>query len=150
MADKAAAAFQKIAALPGKLKGNQAGMQVAWRSWPRHCRPGWYIFFEHITSTTPLNFVTPYKWPALLDTVRQCIGITKLTAVQLEVDYPVSAGGLWLPHLPTLAFIACAAALATLPRAKATDSYRRQLLDSEGLLLFEHLRTLCNRSPESR
>ena len=44
---------------------------------------------------------------ALLDTVRQLLGQPTITADQLHLaKLPVTAGGLGLPHLPTLALIA--------------------------------------------
>ena len=49
------------------------------------------------------------------------MGIPSNTADQLSVArLPVSAGGLGLPHLPSLAVIARCAALATMPRASDT------------------------------
>ena len=53
---------------------------------------------------------------ALLDTVRQLMGQPAFTADQLHLArLPVTAGGLGLPHLPTLALIARAACIALCP-----------------------------------
>ena len=46
-------------------------------------------------------------------------------------------GGLGLPHLPTLALIARASCIATLPRAAHADPFRQSLVRQEGEHLFE-------------
>ena len=71
-------------------------------------------------------------------------------ADQLRVArLPVSAGGLGLPHLPSLAVIARCAALATMSRASDTALYRQTLIDSESDTFFHRLRDVCDRDPAS-
>ena len=60
---------------------------------------------------------------------------------------PVTAGGLGLPDLPTLALVARASCIATLPRADRTDSFRKELVRQEGGLLLERLRGISERHP---
>ena len=70
---------------------------------------------------------------ALIDTVRQLIGQPGINADQLQLaKLPVTAGGLGLPDLPTLALVARASCIATLPRADHTDSFRKDLVKREG------------------
>ena len=85
---------------------------------------------------------------ALIDTVRQLIGQPGMTADQLQLaKLPVTAGGLGVPDLPTLALVARASCIATLPRADRTDSFRKDLVRHEGGLLLERLRGLSERYP---
>ena len=85
---------------------------------------------------------------ALLDTVRQLLGQPTLTADQIHLaKLPVTAGGLGLPHLPTLALIARASRIATLPRAAYTDSFRHTLVRQEGDFLLERLRGISEKHP---
>ena len=49
----------------------------------------------------------------LHDTVRQCLDVPSISAEQWDIArLPIQAGGLYLPHLPSLAVIAPTAALA--------------------------------------
>ena len=83
---------------------------------------------------------------ALLDIVRQLPGQPSLTADQLHLArLPVTAGGLGLHHLPTLALIARTSCLATFPRAAHTDSFRLFFVRQEGDLLLERLRGLSEK-----
>ena len=76
------------------------------------------------------------------------IGQPTLAANQLHLArLPVTAGGLGLPHLPTLALIARTSCLATLPRAAHTDSFRQTLVRQEGDLLLACLRGLSGPQP---
>ena len=85
---------------------------------------------------------------ALIDTVRQLLGQPTITADQLHLaKLPVTAGGLGLPHLPTLALIARASCIATLPRAAHTDSFRHTLVRQEGEFLLERLRGISEKHP---
>ena len=84
----------------------------------------------------------------MIDTVRQLLGQPTITADQLHLaKLPVTAGGLGLPHLPTLALIARASRIATLPRAAHTDSFRHTLVRQEGDLLLERLRGISEKHP---
>ena len=84
----------------------------------------------------------------LQDTVRQCIDQPAITADQWDLArLPIQAGGLYLPHLPSLAVIARTAALATMPRASRTASYRHNLLKEERAELFACLRGFCHTEP---
>ena len=85
---------------------------------------------------------------ALLDAVRQLLGQPTTTADQIHLaKLPVTAGGLGLPHLPTLALIARASCIATLPRAAHTDSFRHTLVRQEGDHLLERLRGISEKHP---
>ena len=85
---------------------------------------------------------------ALLDTVRQLMGQPAFTADQLHLaKLPVTAGGLGLPHLPTLALIARTSCNATLPRAAHTDPFRQTLVRQEGDSLLERLRGISEKHP---
>ena len=56
------------------------------------------------------------------------------TADQLQLArLQVTAGGLGLPHLPTLALVARASCNATLPRATHTENFRENLVRQEEL-----------------
>ena len=85
---------------------------------------------------------------ALVDTVRQLMGQPYISAVQVQLaKLPVTAGGLGLPDLPTLALVARASCIATLPRAERMDSFRKELVKQEGTLLLERLRGISERHP---
>ena len=85
---------------------------------------------------------------ALGDTVRQLMGQHGFTADQLHLaKLPVTAGGLGLPDLPTLALVARTSCIATLLRADHTEPYRQDLVRQEGALLLERLRGLSERHP---
>ena len=86
---------------------------------------------------------------ALLDTVRQLfLGQPTLTVNQLHLaKLLITAGGLGLPHLLTLALVARASCIATLPRAAQTDPFRETLVRQEGDLLLERLRGVSGQHP---
>ena len=74
----------------------------------------------------------------LIATVRQLMGQPYISADQIQLaKLPVTAGGLGLRDLPTLALVARASCIATLPRAERTDSFRKDLVRQEGTLLLE-------------
>ena len=77
----------------------------------------------------------------LLSLASRCCDCT-LPCVRLA-KLPVTAGGLGLPHLPTLALVARASCIATLPRAAHTDIFLRQ----EGAHLLERLRGISEKHP---
>ena len=86
----------------------------------------------------------------LHETVRQCIDQPSISAEQWAVArLPIQAGGLYLPHLPSLAVIARTAALATMPRASRTTKYRQNLLQDERAELFSRLRGFCHTEPSA-
>ena len=85
---------------------------------------------------------------ALVNAVRQLMGQPYISADQLQLaKLPVTAGGLGLPDLPTLALAARASCIATLPRAEHTDSFRKELVKQEGTLLLDRLRGISDRHP---
>ena len=85
---------------------------------------------------------------AWLDTVRQLLGQPTITADQLHLArLPVIAGGLGLPHLPTLALAARESCIATLPRAAHTDPFSETLVRQEGKYLLERLRGVSEKHP---
>ena len=85
---------------------------------------------------------------ALVDTVRQLLGQPTISVEQLHLaKLPVTAGGLGLPHLPTLALVARASCIATLPRAAHTDLFRQNLVRQEGDNLLERLRGISEKHP---
>ena len=139
--------LRNIGCLPDKLHSGQAGVQVAWALLAKTLPPRViHLLRAHPVSETAE--LTDILQEGLQDTVRQLLGVPSTTADQLRVArLPVSAGGLGLPHLPSLAVIARCAALATMPRASDTARYRQTLLDSETDLLFHRLRDVCDRDP---
>ena len=139
--------LRNIGCLPDKLHSGQAGVQVAWALLAKTLPPRViHLLRAHPVSETAE--LTDILQEGLQDTVRQLLGVPSTTADQLRVArLPVSAGGLGLPHLPSLGFIARCAALATMPRASDTARYRQTLLDSETDLLFHRLRDVCDRDP---
>ena len=71
-----------------------------------------------------------------------------ITADQLHLaKLLATAGGLGLPHLPTLALVARASCVATLPRAAHTDLFRQGLVRQEGANLLERLRGMSEKHP---
>ena len=69
---------------------------------------------------------------ALLDIVRQLLGQPVLTADQLQlVQLLVTAGGLGLPRLPTLALVARSSCKTTLPREMTRNHSERNLSDEK-------------------
>ena len=141
--------LRKIGCLPDKLQSGQAGVQVAWALIAKTLPPRVvHLLRAHPVSETAE--LTEILQEGLQDAVRQLIGIPSTTADQLAVArLPVSAGGLGLPHLPSLAVIARCAALATMPRASDTALYRQALIDSESSTLFHRLRDVCDREPST-
>ena len=141
--------LRKIACLPDKLQSGQAGVQVAWALIAKTLPPR----VIHLLRAHPISEtaeLTEILQEGLQDAVRQLIGIPSTTADQLSVArLPVSAGGLGLPHLPSLAVISSCAALATMPRASDTALYRQTLIDSERNELFHRLRDVCDREPST-
>ena len=115
--------LRKIAVLPDKLEGETAGLQVAWALISKTLPPRViHLLRAHPVEQTQEMCDTLQD--ALLDTVRQLLGQPTITADQLHLaKLPVTAGGLGLPHLPTLVLIARASCIATLPRADHTDSF---------------------------
>ena len=147
VAENIMADLRMIACLPDKLQSGQAGVQVAWALIAKTLPPRVvHLLRAHpVSETTEL---TEMLQEGLQDAVRQLMGVPSTTADQLHVArLPVSAGGLGLPHLPSLAVIARCSALATMPRASDTASYRQTLLDSESGMLFHRLRDVCDRDP---
>ena len=113
-----------------------------------------YVIIKcHETSCDNLRqFATIYDalQDALIDTVRQLLGQPTITADQLHLaKLPVTAGGLGLPHLPTLALVARASCIATLPRAVHTDSFRRHLVRQEGDLMLNRLLRPQRKTPST-
>ena len=139
--------LNKIAVLPDRLEGDTAGLQVAWALISKTLPPR----VVHLLKARPVEQTQELcdtLQDALIDTVRQLIGQPGLTADQLQLaKLPVTAEGLGLPDLPTVALIARASCIATLPRADRTDSYRKNLVMQEGGLLLERLRGLSERHP---
>ena len=137
--------LDKIAVLPDRLEGDSAGLQVAWALISKTLPPR----VVHLLRAHPVEQsqeMCETLQDALIDTVRQLIGQPGITADQLQLaKLPVTAGGLGLPDLPTLALVARASCIATLPRADRTDSFRRDLVRQEGGLLLERLRGLSER-----
>ena len=149
IADIVMADLRKIGCLPDKLQSGQAGVQVAWALIAKTLPPRVvHLLRAHpVSETTEL---TEILQEGLQDAVRQLVGTPSTTADQLAVArLPVSAGGLGLPHLPSLAVIARSAALATMPRALDTASYRQNLIDAERSDLFHRLRDVCDREPST-
>ena len=62
---------------------------------------------------------------------------------------PTQAGGLYLPHIPSLAIIARTAALATTPTAVRATACRQNLLQEERAELFSRLRGFCHTEPSA-
>ena len=149
VADIILADLRKIGCLPDKLQSGQAGVQVAWALIAKTLPPR----VVHLLRAHPISEtaeLTEILQEGLQDAVRQLIGVPSTTADQLAVArLPVSAGGLGLPHLPSLAVIARCAALATTPRASDTALYRQTLIDSERNNLFHRLRDVCDREPST-
>ena len=140
VAETILADLRNIGCLPDKLHSGQAGVQVAWALIAKTLPPRVvHLLRAHPVSETAE--LTEMLQEGLQDTVRQLVGVPAAAADQLCVArLPVSAGGLGLPHLPSLAVIARCSALATMPRASDTASYRQTLLDSETNTLFHRLR----------
>ena len=137
--------LRKIAILPDKLQGETAGLQVAWALISKTLPPR----VVHLLRAHPVEQTQEMcdtLQDALLDTVRQLLGQPTITADQLHLaKLPVTAGGLGLPHIPTLALIARASCIATLPRAAHTDSFRHTLVRQEGDFLLERLRGISEK-----
>ena len=94
--------FTKIAILPDKLEGEMAELQLAWALISKTLPPR----VVHLLTAHPVEQTQEMcdtLQDALLDTVRQLLGQPTITADQLHLaKRPVTAGGLGLPHLPTL------------------------------------------------
>ena len=139
--------LNKIAVLPDRLEGDTAGLQVAWALISKTLPPR----VVHLLRAHPVEQTQELcdtLQDALIDTVRQLIGQPGMTANQLQLaKLPVTAGGLGLPDLPTLALVARASCIATLPRAAHTESFRKDLVKQEGGVLLERLRGLSERHP---
>ena len=144
-----AADLRKIAALPDKLDDGQAGLQVAWALLSKTIPPRVvHLLRAHPVSDT--RELCETLQDQLHDTVRQCIDQPSISADQWAVArLPIQAGGLYLPHLPSLAVIARTAALATMPRASHTTRYRQNLLQAERAELFSRLRGFCHTEPSA-
>ena len=139
--------LSKIAVLPDKLEGDTAGLQVSWALISKTLPPRVvHLFRAHPVEQTQKMCDTLQD--ALIDTVRQLMGQPGFTADQLQLaKLPVTAGGLGLPDLPTLALVARTSCIATLPRADRTDSFRKDLVNQEGGMLLERLRNLSEGHP---
>ena len=139
--------LQKIATLPDKLQDGQAGLQVAWALLSKTLPPRVvHLLRAHPVSDT--RELCETLQDMLQDTVRQCIDKPAISAEQWDLArLPIQAGGLYLPHLPSLAVIARTAALATMPRASHTTRYRQNLLQEERAELFSRLRGFCHTEP---
>ena len=139
--------LSKIAILPEKLEGDTAGIQVSWALISKTLPPR----VVHLLRAHPVEQTQEMcdtLQDALLDTVRQLRGQPAFTADQIHLaKLPVTAGGLGLPHLPTLALIARASCIATLPRAAHTDPFRSTLVRQEGETLLERLRDISEKHP---
>ena len=112
VADIILADLRKIGCLPDKLQFGQAGVQVAWAPIAKTLPPRViHLLRAHpVSETTEL---TEMLQEGLRDAVRQLMGVPSSDADQLHVArLPVSAGGLGLPHLPSLVVIARCSALA--------------------------------------
>ena len=114
--------------LPDKLEGDTAGVQVAWALLAKTLPPQ----VVHLLRAHPVEHTQEpcdTLQDALMDTVRQCPGQSVVTADQLHLAHLyVTAGGLSLPHLPTLAFVARTSCLATLPRPTRTQQFREDFV----------------------
>ena len=144
-----AADLRKIASLPDKLDDGQAGLQVAWALLSKTLPPRVvHLLRAHPVSDTREMCETLQD--QLHETVRQCMDQPSISADQWAVArLPIQAGGLYLPHLPSLAIIARTAALATMPRASHTTTYRQNLLQEERAELFSRLRGFCHTEPSA-
>ena len=125
--------LRKIAVLPDKLEGDTAGFQVAWALISNTLPPR----VVHLLRAHPVEQTQEMcdtLQDALLDTVRQLLGQPTFTADHLHLArLPLTAGGLGLPRLPTLALIARASCIATLPRAAHADPFRQSLVKKENV-----------------
>ena len=139
--------LDKIAVLPDRLEGDSAGIQVAWALISKTLPPR----VVHLLRAHPVEQTQEMcdtLQDALVDTVRQLLGQPCLSADQiLLAKLPVTAGGLGLPDLPTLALVARASCIATPPRAERTDPFRTELVRQEGGLLLERLRSISEKHP---
>ena len=139
--------LDKIAVLPDRLEGDTAGVQVAWALISKTLPPQ----VVHLLRAHPVEQTQEMcdtLQDALVDAVRQLLGQPYISADQIHLaKLPVAAGGLGLPDLPTLALVARASCIATLPRAERTDSLRKELVRQEGGLLLERLRGISERHP---
>ena len=139
--------LSKIAVLPDRLEGDTAGLQVAWALISKILP----LRVVHLLRAHPVEQTQELcdtLQDALVDTVRQLMGQHGFTADQLHfAKLTVTAGGLGLPDLPTLALVARASCIATLPRADHTEPYRQDLVRQEGAMLLERLRGLSERHP---
>ena len=139
--------LRKIAVVPDKLEGETAGLQVSWALISKTLPPR----VVHLLRAHPVEqTLTHYKmhcW-TLSDSYWANLGQPTITADQLHLSrLPVTAGGLGLPHLPTLTFVARASCIATLSRAAHTDPFRETLVRQEGEYLLERLRGVNEKHP---
>ena len=106
--------LRKIAILPDKLEGDTAGIQVAWALISKTLPPR----VVHLLRAHPVEQTQEMcdaLQDALIDTVRQLLGQPTISADQFHLaKLPVTAGGLGLPHLPTLA-LSCQSLLHSNP-----------------------------------
>ena len=105
MAAAVANDLRKIAVLHKKLKGDTAGLQVAW-SLISKTLPNRVVRLLRAHPVEHTQELCDALQDALMDAVRQLLGQPTLTADQLQLAcLPVTAGGLgWSPRLPTLAW----------------------------------------------
>ena len=98
--------LRKIAILPDKLESETAGLQVAWALISKTLPPR-VVRLRRANPVEQTQEMCDTLQDALFDTVRQLLGQPTIAADQLHLaKLPVTAGGLGLPHLPTLALIA--------------------------------------------
>ena len=140
--------LRKIAVLPDKLEGDTAGLQLAWALISKTLPPR----MAHLLRAHPVEQTQEMcdtLQDALADAVRQLLGQPTIAADQLRLaKLPVTAGGLGLPHLPTLALVARASCIAApCPGQRALISFAKVLSDKEGANLLERLRRISERHP---
>ena len=121
--------LDKIAILPDRLEGDTAGLQVAWALISKTLPPR----VVHLLRAHPVEQTQEMcdtLQATLIDTVRQLLGQPSITADQIQLaKLPVTAGGLGLPDLPTLALVARTSCIATLPRQSEQISFAKTLSD---------------------
>ena len=144
-----AADLRKIAAPPDKLQDGQAGLQVAWALLAKTLPPR----VVHLLRAHPVfdtRELCEQLQGTLHEAVRQSLDSPSISADQWDIaKLPIQAGGLHLPHLPSLAVIARTAALATMPRASRTTTYKQNLLKQEKAELCSRLRGFCHTEPNA-
>ena len=108
---------------------------------------------KHSICSEPIRCQTPGNYARRYRTCCRTLSDSASINHPLQQDQwdlarlPIQAGGLYLPHLPRLAVIARTAALATMPTASRTTSYRHNLLKEERAELFARLRGFCHTEP---